>query len=131
MYTINNKFEIGEECFSAYRKPVHYKCPVCEGEGHFMHNGYEVHCKNCNGSGKLHNANQFVMDICRVRVRRIIASVFGGAVTIKYKVDVVPWSEFDAWVRVNNRSEGTLFKSLEEAREYCERVNTGRMAGEF
>ena len=41
MYTIDNKFEIGEECYSVYRKPIHYKCPICEGTGRFLHNGYE------------------------------------------------------------------------------------------
>ena len=33
MYVINNKFEIGEECYTAYRNPVSYTCPVCEGKG--------------------------------------------------------------------------------------------------
>ena len=63
MYTIDNKFEIGEECYSVYRKPTHYKCPICEGNGKFLHNGYEVWCKNCHGSGKLHNPRQYVMDV--------------------------------------------------------------------
>ena len=29
MHIVNNKFEIGVECYSVYRKPTHYKCPVC------------------------------------------------------------------------------------------------------
>ena len=42
MYSVENKFEIGEECYSVYRKPTHYKCPICEGNGKFKYNGYEI-----------------------------------------------------------------------------------------
>ena len=42
MYTVENKFEIGEECYSVYRKPTHYKCPICEGNGKFPYKGYEI-----------------------------------------------------------------------------------------
>ena len=126
MYTVNNKFEIGEECYSVYRKPTHYKCPVCEGNGKFMHNGYEVWCKNCSGSGKLHNPKQYVMDICKVKVRRIITSIWNDHVTIKYKVDPI-----DPLVKINNRGEANLFKTVEEAEAYCEAVNTKEITPEF
>jgi hypothetical protein len=127
MYTVNNKFEIGEECYSVYRKPIHYKCPICEGNGKFVHNEYEVWCRNCSGSGKLHNPKQFVMDICRVRVRRIIASIWNDHVTIKYKVDSVG----EHYVNINNRGEASLFKTAEEAEEYYKAVNTKEIIPEF
>lgn len=126
MYTVNNKFEIGEECYSVYRKPTHYKCPVCEGNGKFMRNGYDVWCRNCSGSGKLHNPKQSVLDICKVKVRRIIASIWNDHVTIKYKVDPV-----DPYVTVNNRGEASLFKTAEEANAYCVAVNTKEITPEF
>ena len=75
MYSVENKFEIGEECYSVYRKPTHYKCPICEGNGKFTYKGYEIWCKNCSGSGKLHNPKQSVMAVCKVKVRRLIASI--------------------------------------------------------
>ena len=127
MYTVNNTFEIGEVCYSVYRKPTHYKCPVCEGNGKFLHNGYEVWCRNCSGSGKLHNPKQYVMDICVVKVRRIIASIWNDHVTIKYKVDSVG----EPFVNINNRSEANLFKTEEEAVAYCEAVNTKEITPEF
>lgn len=127
MYTIDNKFEIGEECYSVYRKPIHYKCPICDGNGKFLHNGYEVWCKNCRGSGQLHNPQQCVMDICKVRVRRIIASVFGGAITVKYKVEVVD----ESGATVRTRGETNLFKAVEEAEQYCMAVNTKQIVSEF
>lgn len=126
MYIVNNKFEIGEECYSVYRKPTHYKCPVCEGNGKFMHNGYDVWCRNCSGSGKLHNPKQSVLDICKVKVRRIIASIWNDHVTIKYKVDPV-----GPYVTVNNRGEANLFKTADEANTYCEAVNTKEITPEF
>ncbi len=27
MYTVNNKFETDEECFTVYRKPIDFTCP--------------------------------------------------------------------------------------------------------
>lgn len=31
MFIIDNKFKIGEECYTVYRKPIHHKCSICEG----------------------------------------------------------------------------------------------------
>lgn len=30
MYTIDNKFELGEKCWSVYREKIKYECPICE-----------------------------------------------------------------------------------------------------
>ena len=119
---------IGEECYSVYRKPTHYKCPICEGNGKFPYKGYEIWCKNCSGSGKLHNPKQSVMAVCKVRVRRIIASIWQDQISIKYKVDGV--DEFKL-VNVRNRGENNLFKTKEEAEKYCVDVNTKEVSGEF
>ena len=128
MYTVESKFEIGEECYSVYRKPTHYKCPICEGNGKFPYKGYEIWCKNCSGSGKLHNPKQTVMAVCKVKVRRLIASIWQDQITIKYKVDGV--DEFKL-VNVRNRGENNLFKTEEEAEKYCVDVNTKEVSGEF
>ena len=128
MYTVENKFEIGEECYSVYRKPTHYKCPICEGNGKFPYKGYEIWCKNCSGSGKLHNPKQSVMAVCKVKVRRLIVSIWQDQITIKYKVDGV--DEFKL-LNVRNRGENNLFKTKEEAEKYCVDVNTKEISGEF
>lgn len=124
MIEINNKFEIGEEVYTGVRVPVKYKCPICEGQGKFMHNGYEVRCSNCCGSGKLHNSHQFLLEPVKVRIRRIIASIWNDATTVKYKVDC---SE----ANVRNRSESALFRSFEEAEQYCKECNTKEKTAEF
>ena len=128
MYTVENKFEIGEECYSVYRKPTYYNCPICEGNGKFPYKGYEIWCKNCSGSGKLHNPKQSVMAVCKVKVRRLVASIWQDQITIKYKVDGV--DEFKL-VNVRNRGENNLFKTKEEAEKYCVDVNTKEVSGEF
>ena len=128
MYSVEHKFEIGEECYSVYRKPTHYKCPICEGNGKFPYKGYEIWCKNCSGSGKLYNPKQSVMAVCKVKVRRLIVSIWKDQITIKYKVDGV--DEFKL-VNVRNRSENNLFKTEEEAEKYCVDVNTKEVSSEF
>lgn len=121
MLSINNKFEIGEECYTTGRKPIHYKCPICEGNGRFKHNGYDILCKNCNGSGKLHNPRQFVMEVCKVRVRRVMASIGSNESVISYKIDFIDSS--DIYVKSKKRGEDYLFKTQEEAQKYCDASN--------
>ena len=50
MKTIDNKFEIGEECYTYARKNVEIDCPVCKGTKKIIYNGYETPCKQCNMS---------------------------------------------------------------------------------
>lgn len=127
MYTVNNKFEIGEECFTIYRKPIHYECPICKGNGKFLYNGYNIWCENCNGSGKLHNPKQSVLDVCKVKIRKIVASIGTNETSIRYKVNVVG----DLYLKANSRSENNLFKSAEEAEKYCVQANTKQIKAEF
>ena len=68
------------------------------------------------------------MAVCKVRVRRIIASIWQDQISIKYKVDGV--DEFKL-VNVRNRGENNLFKTKEEAEKYCVDVNTKEISGEF
>ena len=68
------------------------------------------------------------MAVCKVKVRRIIASIWQDQISIKYKVDGV--DEFKL-INVRNRSENNLFKTEEEAEKYCVEVNTKEISGEF
>lgn len=124
MIQVNNKFEIGEEVYTGVRVPVKYKCPICDGEGRFLHNGYEVKCNNCCGSGMLHNTHQFLLEPVKVEIRRIIASFWNDVITVKYKVNC-------AEANVNSRSETTLFKTFEESKQYCKECNTKEKMAEF
>lgn len=123
MFLVTNKFEVGEKCFTVYRIPVKYKCPICEGEGKFMHNGYEVKCKNCNGTGKLHDAHTTLLAPVEVKVSSIKTSFNGTNISIRYKVLSTE--------NIRNRSEETMFKTLDEAENYCKCVNTKTLTPEF
>ena len=68
------------------------------------------------------------MAVCKVKVRRLIASIWQDQITIKYKVDGI--DEFKL-VNVRNRGENNLFKTKEEAEKYCVDVNTKEVSGEF
>lgn len=124
MIEVNNKFEIGEEVYTGIRVPVKYKCPICEGDGKFLYNGYEVSCSNCCGSGKLHNSHQFLLEPVKVEIRRIIASIWDNVVTIRYKVNCTE-------ANVGSRSETTLFKTFEGAEECCKACNKNRKVPSF
>ena len=68
------------------------------------------------------------MAVCKVKVRRLIASTWQDQLTIKYKVDGI--DEFKL-VNVRNRGENNLFKTEEGAEKYCVDVNTKEVSGEF
>lgn len=123
MITVNNKFEVGENAFTVYRVPVKFKCPICEGNGKFEHNGYEVECKKCNGTGMLHDPHNTLLAPTEVTVSSIKISFNGTKISIRYKV----YSSKN----VNSRSEETMFKTLEETESYCKCVNTKEVVPEF
>ena len=127
MYTVDNKFEVGEECYTVCRTTTKYKCPFCDGNGKKEYNGYEIPCRNCNGTGKLDNPKETVLTVCKVRIRRLIASIWKDQIVIKYKVDCID----DIYRNIRNRSEASLFKTVEEAEKYCVEVNTKQVSPEF
>ena len=124
MRTIDNKFEIGEECYTYARENMEITCPVCKGTKKISYNGYEIPCKQCNTSGKI-VSKQTVVAPHKVRIRRIIASIWNDVTTVKYKVDSV-----GEYLNIRNRSENTLFKTLEECEQRCKEINQGE-AGDF
>lgn len=128
MFQVDNKFEIDSECYTCYRKPIHYKCPICEGAGRFTHNGYEIACRNCSGSGKLHNSDRAILNPCRVRVRTIKVSKNSlGEISIRYTVEPLdPWD-----INVKKRGESALFNNLEECEDYCRKVNQLEIPAQF
>lgn len=119
MRTIDNKFEIGEEVFTYARENLEIICPVCKGTKKIFYNNYEIPCKQCDASGKI-VGKQTVVEPHKVRIRRIIASIWNDVITIKYKVDSV-----DDYINVRNRGESSLFKTLEECEQKCKEINQG------
>ena len=122
MKTIDNKFEIGEECYTYARENVEVVCPVCQGTKKILYNGYEIPCKQCNMSGKI-VGKQTVVAPHKVRIKRIIASIWDDVITIKYKVDSVD--------DYKNIGESSLFKTFEECEQKCKEINQGESSAAF
>lgn len=124
MKTIDNKFDIGEECYTYVRENIEITCPVCEGTKRIIYNGYKIPCKQCNYFGKV-STKQTIVTPHKVKIRRIIASIWEDTTTVKYKVEPV-----GEYINIRNRSENTLFKTLEECEQKCREINQGEV-GEF
>lgn len=125
MKTIDNKFEIGEECYTYARENVEIVCPICKGTKKIIYNGYEIPCKQCNTTGKI-VCKQTVVASHKVKIRRIVASILDNVTTIKYKVDSV-----GEYINVRNREENSLFKTLEECEHKCKEINQGESIAAF
>lgn len=125
MKTVDNKFEIGEECYTYARENLHVICPVCNGSKKIVYSGYEIPCKQCNEIGKI-VAKQTVVTPYKVKIRRIIASIWEDETTVKYKVDSV-----GEYINVRNRNEQSLFKTLEECEQKCKEINQGESGSAF
>ena len=116
MFLVENKFEIGEECYATYRKAVHHTCPVCDGQGSFQHNEFYVKCSNCNGTGKIHRNKEYITDICKVKIKLIRVSRQGEQNWITYKLKMLDSCSNN----VNSRREENLFKTYEDAMKSIE-----------
>ena len=73
------------------------------------------------------NPKETVLVVCKVRVRRLVASIWKDQIAIKYKVDCID----DIYRNIRNRGETSLFKTIEEAEKYCIEVNTKQVSPEF
>lgn len=115
MFRVNNKFDIDEEVYLIKQVPVKYDCPVCKGEGKFIHNGYEIKCSKCRGEGKLLDDKVRIWEVMdgTYKIYSIKVCHNGSCQTIRYKV-----SGF-------NRAETNIFKTKEDAEKKCLELNTG------
>lgn len=125
MRTIDNKYEVGEECYTYVRENVEIVCPICKGTKKIIYNDYEIPCKQCNITGKI-VGKQTAVAPHKVRIRRIVASIWNDVVTIKYKVDSI-----GEYINIRNRGESSLFKTFEECEQKCKEINQGESSATF
>lgn len=120
MYTIDNKFELGEECWSVYREKISYRCPVCDRKERIVYKGYLTSCPACNGKGFIKSSNCALIE-CKVKIKRVIASIGENEVDIRYNVEPIGNDWFN--INIKHRNESMLFKTEKEAIDYCIDVN--------
>jgi DNA-directed RNA polymerase subunit RPC12/RpoP len=128
MYTIDNKFELGEECWSVYREKISYRCPVCNGEMEITYKGYKIPCPACDRKG-FEESSKCAMTHCKVKIKRVIASIGENEVDIRYNVDPIGKNQFN--INIKHRNESMLFKTEKEAIDYCIDVNKKETSSEF
>lgn len=107
MKVVENKFEVGEECYTYARESMRIPCPVCNGTKRVIYNNYEIPCKQCDFFGQV-TTKQTVVTPHKVRINKIVANISNDATTVKYKVSTI-----GEYVSIRNRSEDSLFKTLE------------------
>lgn len=131
MLSVNNKFNIGDKLFTYYRKNYEAECPFCHGSGslnihdHDVDTPITIKCKNCYGQGVIKTNITYVSPI-QVKVDKIKATISKDCTSVKYKVH-----SLDPLVNVTNRSETTLFSTLEEVQEVCNQINLQSTKGEL
>lgn len=116
---INSKFGIGEKVITIWNRSVEFTCPICKGEGSFVHNGYKVRCTHCYGAGKLHTEEKiWQVDTEPMEVTGIKISISeNGKQNISYNLH-------NANRQCRKRIERNTFATVEEAQSYCDVLNT-------
>ena len=120
MYTIDNKFKLEEECWSGYREKIKYKCPICNGKTEIIYKGYRIPCPACDRKG-FEESSKYALTHCKVKIKRVIASIGENEVDIRYNVEPIGKNRFN--INVKHRNESMLFKTEEEAESFCIAVN--------
>lgn len=123
MYTIDNKFELDEECWSVYRKKITYQCSICNNGGKIIYKGYKIPCPACNGKGF------YTMIHFKVKIKRVIASIGENEIDIRYNVEPIGNNWFN--INIKHCNESMLFKTEEEAINYCIDMNKKETSSEF
>ena len=128
MYAIDNKFELGEKCWSVYREKIKYECPICERRKRIVYKGYLTQCPVCNGKGFIKSSSSALIQ-CKVKIKRVIASIGENEVDIRYNVDPIEKNQFN--INIKHRNESMLFKTEKEAINYCIDVNRKDISSEI
>lgn len=128
MYTIDNKFELEEECWSVYREKIKYKCPICNGKTEIIYKGYRIPCPACDRKG-FEESSKYALTHCKIKIKRVIASIGENEVNIRYNVEPIGKNRFN--INVKHRNESMLFKTEEEVESFCIAVNKKEISSEF
>lgn len=127
MYTINNKFELGEECWSTYREKQYINVQFAMVKQR-LYKGYRVPCPACDGKG-FEESSKYALIQCKVKIKRVIASIGENEIDIRYNVEPIGNNWFN--INIKHRNESMLFKTEQEAINYCIDVNRKNISSEF
>lgn len=115
---VNSKFGIGAKVFTIWNRAVEFTCPICGGEGSFIHNGYKVRCTHCYGAGKSYTEEKiWQVDTEPMEVTGIKISINeNGKQNISYNLHNING-------HCRKRTERNTFATVEEAQAQCDALN--------
>lgn len=131
MFTVDNKFEIGQEVYLVTGRKEYIKnkctCDVCLGLGIITYKGYEINCPKCNGKKEILLDSKmatvyFVEETpCKIISYRYSVSTSGNI--LRYKIKH----------RYDNRNvaEEDIFATREEAVKACDDLNMFNIYNEY
>ena len=115
---INTKFGIGDDVITVWNRSIGFTCPICNGDGAFLHKGYKVKCTYCYGSGDVFTHDKmWQVDTEPMEVTGIKISINQeGKESISYTLH-------NANGRSRKRTDKNCFATIEEAQAYCDDLN--------
>lgn len=116
---VNSKFGIGEKVYTIWNRSMGFICPICNGDGSFIHKGYIVKCSYCYGSG-----NVFTHDKMW-QVDKEPMTVVSMKIAIDTdKKQAVAYTLNNVKKHKRKRPECYCFSTIEEAQECCDSLNS-------
>ena len=118
MFTVDNKFEIGQEVYIVRKGQLKENCPACDGQGYKIIDGNKFSCVKCYGTGHLRGKS-----IYQIIGKDTIDSIK----TYKYRLHNGT-NEIKTVVKYgfennDDYTDAKLFLTEEEAIAACEKLN--------
>ncbi|MGN8630705.1 hypothetical protein ACTNEW_03745 [Blautia sp. HCP3S3_G3] len=123
MFTVDNKFEIGQEVhvINMEKKTIWNKktCDMCLGAGRIVHRGYNVVCPMCNGDKDItldyQRVDAYAVDPDPHTITSMRYSITKSGMFLRYRVK--------GYMNVRSLAEDMIFATKEEAIAACEKLN--------
>lgn len=114
---LNVKYGIGSEVYTVKQINFREECPYCKGLGKLNIEGLELMCPNCGGEGYIEISKKKMYVVCDgvAVVKGLKIDVKKNGISYRYRVGTSSGQY--------KRDNSTLFKTREEAEEYCIKMN--------
>lgn len=122
MFTVNNKFEVGQEVYVIEEDTRYIErtetCDVCLGDGYFDYKGYSHRCAKCYGQGKI------ILDKETV-IRHMVNTEPKQIASIRYMIYGKDNLEPPLKYKIHGKfvAEEMIYPTAEEAKLACERLD--------